>query len=126
MKGLGVDLIELARIDAAVAKSGFLERIYTPLERSLGLSYQGSRQREYWAGRWAAKEAVAKALGSGFGQNLSWQEIEISKGEKGEPLVALLGKAHSLAEQQGISRVFVSITHTKELALAIAVACGGN
>jgi holo-[acyl-carrier protein] synthase len=118
----GVDMIEIARLDALQPriKTRFLKRVFTPLElaecedRSASLS-----------GRFAAKEAVAKALGCGIGP-ISWQEIEVQRGANGEPRLQLYGKAQALALELGLETWSLSISHSKEYAIAVAVAAGAG
>src|SRR5512143_342754 len=95
----GVDLIEIARIEEVVARHGkhYLERIFTPAE----LEYCGKRA-ESLAGRWAAKEAVAKALGSGIG-DVSWKEIEVLGDEQNAPTLTLYGNAATKAKELGLT-----------------------
>jgi holo-[acyl-carrier protein] synthase len=116
----GVDLIEIGRIREAISRHGarYLERIYTPAE--LGRS---GEQPEYLAGRFAAKEAVAKALGTGIGA-IGWKEIEILGDEEHAPVLNLTGAARMRAEALGLSDWSVSISHTTDQALAFAVAIG--
>jgi holo-[acyl-carrier protein] synthase len=114
----GVDLIEIARIDEVVARHGkhYLERVFTPAE----LEYCGKRA-ESLAGRFAAKEAVAKALGTGIG-DVSWTEIEILGDEQKAPKLTLYGKAESKAKELGLINWSVSISHSQSQSVAIAVA----
>jgi holo-[acyl-carrier protein] synthase len=116
----GIDLVEverLERLDAAV-RERFLQRVFTPLELD-------ETQRDWvsLAGRFAAKEAVAKALGCGIGP-VAWQEIEIFRGSNGEPLLRLHGKAAERAAALGLQQWSLSISHTRTLAIAMAVAVG--
>jgi holo-[acyl-carrier protein] synthase len=116
----GVDLIEIARIEEVVARHGkfYLERIFTPAE----LDYCGKRA-ESLAGRWAAKEAVAKALGTGIG-DVSWQEIEILGDEQKAPVLNLYGAAEKKAQELGLTSWSVSISHNQSNAIALVVAIG--
>jgi len=116
----GVDLIEIARVEAAARRHGrrYLERIYTPAELA-----QAHELSEYLAGRFAAKEAVAKALGTGIGQ-VNWKDIEILGDEQDAPVLNLVGAAKVRAESLGLSHWSVSITHGMGQALAFAVAIG--
>jgi holo-[acyl-carrier protein] synthase len=116
----GVDLIEIARIDEVVARHGryYLERVYTPAE----LAYCGKRT-ESLAGRFAAKEAVAKALGSGIGE-VSWKEIEILGDEQNAPQLILHGAALSKAKELGLTTWSVSISHSQSHSVAFVVATG--
>ncbi|MCJ7623076.1 MAG: holo-ACP synthase [Anaerolineaceae bacterium] len=116
----GVDLVEVHRL--AELKPGirerFLKRVFTPLEL---LEADDSNQR--LAGRFAVKEAVAKALGCGIGP-ISWQDIEVQNGPTGEPVLNLQGNARTLASSQGLEIWSISISHTKDYAVAMVVALG--
>jgi len=116
----GIDLIEIERVESAVARHGqrFLERIYTPAE----LEACGARLQSL-AARFAAKEAVAKALGTGIGQ-VTWQEIEILHGAASQPVLHLYGKAAELSDQLGLQTWSISLSHTQSHAIALAVAIG--
>ncbi len=114
----GIDAIEPARIAAALARYGerFLGRIFTPAERAL------CRERvNSLAARFAAKEAVAKVLGTGLG-TIAWREIEILANERGRPVLVLHGAAAARATQLGLWHWSVSLTHLTGLALAMVVA----
>jgi holo-[acyl-carrier protein] synthase len=116
----GIDLIEIARLEgiAPAIRGRFLTRVFTTQE------LEDARDSNlHLSGRFAAKEAVAKALGCGIGP-VSWQEIEIQRGQAGEPVLVLYGKARQIADDLGLTIWSVSISHTKEYALAMAVACG--
>jgi holo-[acyl-carrier protein] synthase len=116
----GVDLIEIARIGEVVRRHGrrYLERVYTAAELT-----QSQQRPEYLAGRFAAKEAVAKALGTGIGQ-VGWREIEILGDEEHAPTVSLTGAARRTADNLGLTTWSVSISHSVDLALAFAAAVG--
>lgn len=113
----GIDLIEVERFRSQKPeiRQRFIERVYTEKERE----YCGEND-QHLAGRFAAKEAVAKALGCGIGE-ISWQEIEILNDELGAPVLKLHGKAAERAEHLGLTVWSVSITHLKEYAAAVAV-----
>lgn len=112
--GVGTDIIEVSRIRRALEhRDSFAERVFTPAEREYCLSVGDAAER--FAGRFAAKEAVAKSLGT----SLSWQDVEILADESGKPNVRLLNKA--LAVSNGC-RVLVSISHCRSHAVAYAVA----
>lgn len=116
----GIDLVEINRFEALnpAIRERFLQRVFTENEiRDSGTSIASL------AGRFAAKEAVAKALGCGIGP-VAWREIEILQGEHGEPLLKLHGKALELAQQTGLHTWSISITHTTSVAAASAVAIG--
>lgn len=116
----GVDLIERARVRAAHERFGerFLLRVFTPLERE-----QAANRIERLIGRFAAKEACAKMLGTGIGA-VSWQEIEIVRLPSGNPELRLRGRAASRAMQQGLTSFDVSIADTATYAIAVVVGCG--
>jgi len=116
----GVDLIEIARIEDVITRHGkhYLERVYTPAE----LKHCGKRA-ESLAGRFAAKEAVAKALGSGIG-DVTWKEIEILGDEQNAPMLILHGAALQMANRLGLSAWSVSISHSQSHSVAMAVAIG--
>ena len=117
MKAIGVDMIETERIAQSVARFGvrYLHRVYTKRE----LAYCQGRVSSL-AARWAAKEAVAKALGTGIG-DVSWQEIEIVNLPNCQPTLHLHGAAADLAVQRGISTFAISLSHSKDLAIAFVV-----
>jgi holo-[acyl-carrier protein] synthase len=114
----GIDLIEIDRIEEAIRRHGsrYLERIYTAAELE-----QSHQQAEYLSGRFAAKEAVAKALGTGIGE-VGWKEIEVLGDEQRAPMLKLSGAARLKADALGLSLWSVSITHSAGNALALAVA----
>jgi holo-[acyl-carrier protein] synthase len=113
---LGIDIIKVARIRATLDRFGsrFSNRVLTPLERR----YVRDRP-ETLAGRWAAKEATSKVLGLGV-RGIGWQEIEVERLPTGQPSIRLHGRAARRAEQLGMERIAVSISHESEYAVAIA------
>ncbi|MCX7624315.1 MAG: holo-ACP synthase [Thermomicrobium sp.] len=115
---VGVDAIEIQRIQRVVQRFGqrFLERIYTEAERS---RYAG-RIPEL-AARFAAKEAVMKALGTGI-RGIRWRDIEVLPNARGKPLIRLYGTAAERARRLGVRHIAVSLTHARELAIAVVVA----
>ncbi|MBP7963052.1 MAG: holo-ACP synthase [Caldilineaceae bacterium] len=119
----GVDLIEIARVAEAVSAHGdrFLERVFTPAE----LAYCRGR-RESLAARFAAKEAVAKALGTGiWRQGVTWTDVEIlSNPESGAPVLHLHGAAAALAQAQGLTVWSLSLSHDRSRAIAFVTAIG--
>lgn len=116
----GVDLIEISRIEEVIARHGkhYLERIYTAAE----LEYCGKRA-ESLAGRFAAKEAVVKALGCGIG-DVTWKEIEILGDEQNAPTLTLRGMAEQKAKEHGLVTWSVSISHSQSHCVAFVVAMG--
>ncbi len=117
--GLGLDLAETARIEAAVARWGdrFTGRIFTEAERSFAAVRQ--QPAMHLAARFAAKEAVMKALGGPSGVGL--RDIEVVGGGGAPPGIALHGRAREVAEARGVKRILLSLTHTRALAAAVAV-----
>jgi holo-[acyl-carrier protein] synthase len=115
---VGVDMVSVTRIEGVLARHGarFLERTYTAGEQA----YCQGRPSAL-AARFAAKEAVAKALGTGFGQ-VAWREIEIIAGERKEPLVQLHGNAMERARELGLRQFAVSLAHERDMAIAFVVA----
>lgn len=116
----GIDLIEIARLEESVQRHGqrFLERIFTAAE----LADCGERM-DSLAARFAAKEAVAKALGTGIGP-IGWREIEIYRDAARRPLLRLSGAAAQRAAELGLSEWSISLSHTKHTAAAVATAVG--
>jgi holo-[acyl-carrier protein] synthase len=114
----GVDLIDIQRLEAAIQRHGerFLRRIFTPSE------IEGCHGRvESLAARFAAKEAVSKALGQGIG-DVSWHDIEVTNGELNAPCLTLSGRAQQLAHEKGLSTWSISLSHEKQFAIALVVA----
>ena len=117
MKAIGVDLIETERIERAIQKSGdrFLKRVFTPGE----IRYCNGRIPSL-AARWAAKEAMGKAFGTGIGP-MAFKEIEITCDERGKPGIILHGQAIAIANQLGFTNIAVSLSHTQAYAVAFIV-----
>jgi holo-[acyl-carrier protein] synthase len=116
----GIDLVEIDRLEdlSDTIRPRFLDRVFTPQElKEIG------RSQASLAGRFAAKEAVAKALGTGIGE-VSWQDIEIRRGPQGEPVLKLYGRAETLAQELCLTTWSISISHTQTHAIAMAVALG--
>jgi holo-[acyl-carrier protein] synthase len=120
--GIGTDVIETDRMRNAILRHGdrFLTHVFTPAE--IAGAPAGPARDAYFAARWAAKEAVSKALGTGIGTDCAWTDITVRRGPAGEPLVDLSGAARSTARRRGIDRVHVSLSHERNLAAAMAVA----
>ena len=117
--GTGIDLTEIPRIESAIARYGqrFLDRVYTAREQAYCLQKQRT-SGESFAARFAAKEAGAKALGTGISYGVSWLEIEVVREATGRPTLAFHGRAAEWAARLGARRASVSLTHTKEAAMA--------
>ena len=121
IKGLGIDIVETARIRQVIERHGdqFLNRVYTPAEQAIGQIRASAHH--FYAGRWAAKEAAAKALGCGIGQECSFNEIEVVDSEIGVPSLVFSGSAARTAAALGMKNVRVSITHEREYAAAVVI-----
>jgi holo-[acyl-carrier protein] synthase len=122
--GTGVDIVETARIQDSLDKFGarFLNRCFWPDEVAYcnGMKFPAL----HIAARFAAKEAISKAFGTGIGHQLGWKDMEIRKRKSGEPYAVLHGKGAELASARGVMEVFVSLSHCKEYAAAQAVIVG--
>lgn len=123
--GIGVDIVEMARIEDSLGKFGdkFRERVFTENEQTYCEKMKHCAR--HYAARFAAKEAVAKALGTGFGEHLDWTDVEVQRRENGEPHILLHGKGKATAERFGITQIMISLSHADHYAAANAVAiCG--
>ena len=120
--GIGIDVVEVERVESSMAEFGdrFASRVFTDAERA----YCDSQKRPsiHYAARFAAKEAVAKALGTGIGQDLSWLDMEIRRRESGEPEVFLSGDGAQFAKDNNLGQIKISLTHAQHYAAANAVA----
>ena len=119
--GSGIDLIEIGRIQRSVERYGprFLNRVYTAAEQAYSLRKR--QAAESLAARFAAKEAGAKALGTGISHDVNWLEIEVVREPGGRPTLRFHGRAAQIAARMGVSRAALSITHTATLAMASVV-----
>lgn len=121
----GVDIVELERLTRAVERFGerFVARVYTAEEVA-----RYAQRPDELATRFAAKEAVSKALGVGMrhmsAQGIGWHEVEVLPDERGKPVLHLHGRARELAEEQGLREWSISLTHERTLAMAFVVAMG--
>jgi holo-[acyl-carrier protein] synthase len=119
--GIGIDIIEVGRIEASYAKFGdrFLNRILHPNEISYCLSHRSPGP--FLAARFAAKEAISKAFGTGIGAQLGWQDMEVGRKESGEPFVILHQAGQELLRARGGRAVLLSLSHTQIHATAVAI-----
>ena len=119
--GLGIDIIEVARIKASHERFGerFLKRVLRPDEIAYCLSHKDPAP--FLAARFAAKESVSKAFGTGIGSQLGWQDLEVRHHESGQPFVVLHDDGAKLLEQRGGRIVHLSLSHTENYAAAVAV-----
>ena len=124
MLGLGTDIVEIVRIGEMIERHGelFLERVYT--EKEVAYCQKRASSYQHFAGRWAAKEAVLKALGTGWAKGISWRDIEVVTLPSGQPRVLVHGAVLELSEQAGITGYLLSISHCRSHATATAVALG--
>jgi holo-[acyl-carrier protein] synthase len=122
--GVGTDLIEIDRMEASIKRFGerFLERIFTPGEIDYCLRKKASA--ESFAARFAAKEAGAKALGTGISRGVSWKEIEVRREPGERPTLHWSGRAAERAEAMGVVRTELSLTHSRTSAMALVVVEG--
>ncbi|MHC4554270.1 MAG: holo-ACP synthase [Planctomycetota bacterium] len=118
----GIDLVDFGRIEKMLEKhpKRFLDRVFTPTEQS---DADNTRNRiEKLAGRFAAKEAVMKLIGTGWRDGIAWTDIEVVNNPLGQPIVTVAGKVKELVNEKGIEQITLSITHTSNFAIASAVA----
>jgi holo-[acyl-carrier protein] synthase len=119
--GTGVDLIEIERIATSIERYGvrFLRRVYT--DQEIAYCSRKRSSAESFAARFAAKEAGAKALGTGISRGVTWNEFEIGREQGGRPVLELRGRAELLARELGVRTISLSLTHTSSLAMASVV-----
>ena len=119
--GLGTDLTEIRRVERSIERFGekFLRRIYT--EGEIAYCLRKKSYAESFAARFAAKEAGAKALGTGISHGVSWHEFEVGREPGGRPTLILRGRAAEIANEMQVVRVSLSLTHTREMAMAVVV-----
>jgi holo-[acyl-carrier protein] synthase len=121
--GLGVDLVDLDRFATVLERrANFISRVYTPGERDYCEQAKGAVKRvERYAVRFAAKEAVMKALGVGLG-DIDFHDVEVVRQEKGAPTLAVRGRAEMVATEQGVTKWLLSLSHTESTAMAVVIA----
>jgi holo-[acyl-carrier protein] synthase len=119
--GVGIDIIEVGRIESSYERFGerFVNRILLPGEIRYCLTHK--KPGPFLAARFAAKEAVSKAFGTGIGAQLGWQDIEVCRKESGEPFVVLHGDGAKLLQERQARAVLISLSHTQSYAAAVAV-----
>jgi holo-[acyl-carrier protein] synthase len=122
--GIGTDIVECLRIAQMIERHGelFITRVYTPHE----IEYCRRRKAatQHFAGRWAAKEAVLKALGTGWRRGISWRDVEVFNEPGGQPTIRMRGGAQDVVERLGITEMLISISHCRSHATAYALAQG--
>ena len=119
--GIGVDVIECARIRSSIERFGerFLHRVFTDGEIEYSMSMKFPER--HLAARFAGKEAVAKAFGTGIGKAMGWRNIDIQKKQSGEPFLVLSGPAEALAAKRGVTSALITLSHTEHNAIACVV-----
>ena len=119
--GTGTDLMEISRMAQSIDRFGdrFLHRVFTP--REIAYCQRKKNAAESFAARFAAKEAGAKALGTGISQGVSWLELEVTREPTGRPLLQLTGRAADRARALGVNRISVSLSHSRDTALAVVI-----
>jgi len=116
--GIGIDLVRISRLQAAEKRWGhrFMDRVFTPQE--IAYAREHKFPHPHLAGQFAAKEAVLKAIGTGWAGGCRWKDIEVAHEPSGAPRVILAGKVREITSQKGVERVFLSITHDHDYAIA--------
>lgn len=118
----GIDLVDFPRIEQMIERHGerFINRIFTPAEQAYARKHKNAMEK--YAGRFAAKEAVLKLIGTGWRGKIKWTDIEVINNSAGQPQVTLSGEVQRIATDLRIDRISISITHTANFAIASAVA----
>ena len=118
----GIDLVDCPRIEAMIERHGkrFIERVFTAVEQAYAEANKNGIEK--LAGRFAAKEAVLKLMGTGWRGKIAWTDVEVINNSSGQPEVTLSGEVEKIAGKLGIKHISVSITHTANFAIASAVA----
>lgn len=121
LAGIGVDMLEIARMQQAIERRPhFIRRMFTDVERAY--CERTARPAEHYAARFAAREAVLKALGTGFSSGIGFQDVSVERDQLGRPQACLAGKAAQIAAEQGVQEIALSISYTRDVAVANAVA----
>ena len=118
----GIDLVDFPRIEAMVSRHGarFMDRVFTKREQADAKAIKNSTEK--LAGRFAAKEAVLKLIGTGWRGKIAWTDIEVVNNALGQPIVEISGEVKRIADEQSIEQITLSITHTADFAIASVVA----
>src|SRR5437870_13790977 len=124
--GIGVDLVECARIHHSLDRFGerFLHRVFT--EGEIAYSQSMKFPARHLAARFAAKEALSKAFGTGIGKSMGWRDLDVRKKKSGEPYAMLSGGAAQMAKERGITKVWISLSHTEQSGSATIVLESGD
>ena len=119
--GVGVDMLEIERMERVMARRpNFVMRVFTDEERSY--CEKSARPAEHYAARFAAREAVLKALGTGFSEGIGLRDVSVARDESGRPRALLAGRAAEIARERGVREIALSISHTRDVAVANAIA----
>jgi holo-[acyl-carrier protein] synthase len=120
--GIGTDIVECLRIAQMIERHGelFINRVYT--QHEIRYCQERKQATQHFAGRWAAKEAVLKALGTGWRKGISWRDIEVANDVAGKPRIHLTGGAKEAADKLGVTTMLISISHCRSHATAYALA----
>ena len=119
--GIGVDMLEISRMERVLARTpNFTRRVFTEEERAY--CDKCARPAEHYAARFAAREAVVKALGTGFADGVGFRDVSVGRDDSGRPRAILTGRAEELAREKGIREIALSISHTHDVAVANAIA----
>jgi holo-[acyl-carrier protein] synthase len=124
--GIGIDLVDCARIDHSIERFGdrFLKRVFT--EGEIAYSQSMKLPARHLAARFAAKEALSKAFGTGIGKSMGWRDLDVQKKASGEPFVVLSGGAKQMAEARGVAKIWISLSHTEASGMATIILEGSN
>jgi holo-[acyl-carrier protein] synthase len=124
--GIGIDLVDCGRIESSIERFGdrFLKRVFT--EGEIAYSQSMKYPARHFAARFAAKEALSKAFGTGIGKSMGWRDLEVRKKESGEPFVVLNGGAKAIANERGVTKVWISLSHTDQTGMAAIILEGGR
>jgi len=119
--GIGVDIVDIRRVRGILERQGerFVRRVFTDAERDYCRAHRDPSA--YFAARFAAKEALFKALGTGWAQGVTWRDAEVEREESGAPRLKLNGRAQKLARELGARAVHISLSHSEEAAIAVVI-----
>lgn len=118
--GIGIDVVEVHRLRKALeGGTALIQRVFT--EEEVAYCNQRKNRFQHFSGRFAAKEAALKALGTGWRQGIRWRDVEVTAGDLGKPALKLHGRAKELFDQLGVRRALVSISHAEEYAVALVL-----
>lgn len=121
LAGIGVDMVEIERVEKTISRRpNFTHRVFTEEERAY--CDRLARPAKHYAARFAAREAVLKALGTGFSRGIGFADVSVTRNEAGRPEVVLSGRAREIAQEQGVREIALSLSYTHDVAVANAVA----